>query len=255
MAYDISQTLDGGYILVGYSNSMDGQVSTNLGEDDFWIVRLDEFGEIIWQKSFGGSHSEWPFAVKQSLDGSFVIAGWSDSNDGDVSGNHGLKDYWIIKIDGSGNLLWEKSLGGSGEDIARSIDVTFDGGYIVAGTSHSEDGNVTGHVGSSDFWIVKLDTDGNISWEKSLGSPGDDRAFSIEQTMDLGYIIAGSSKTVGGNVSRNNGNWDYWVVKLDVSGDIIWEKNLGGTGGDIARSISQTNDGGYIVGGISILMI
>lgn len=251
MAYDISQTYDGGYILVGHSNSNDGHVSMNNGEDDFWIVRLDEFGEIIWQKSYGGSHSEWPFAVKQSSDGSFVIAGWSDSNDGDVSGNHGLRDYWILKLDPLGNLIWEKSLGGSGQDIARSIDVTFDGGYIIAGYTYSEDGDVTDQVGSSDYWIVKLDVDGNISWEKSLGSPGFDNAFSIEQTMDFGYIVAGCSNGVGGNVSGNKGSSDYWVVKLDVSGDIIWEKNLGGTGTDMAQSISQTNDGGYIVGGLS----
>ncbi len=153
-----------------------------------------------------------------------------------------------------GSHKWEKSLGGSGNDIIyrgkRSIEQTSDGGYILAGESTSSDGDVTGnHGGSYDYWIVKLDNTGAISWEKSLGGSDDDKPYSIEQTSDGGYIVAGQSLSTDGDVTGNHGNYDYWVVKLDNTGAISWQQSLGGSDYDIAYSVEQTSDGGYAIAG------
>ena len=250
-AFSIQQTTDGGYIVAGYSGSNDGDVTGNNGSFDYWIVKLDSSGNITWQKSLGGSGVDQAFSIQQTTDGGYIVGGSSQSNDGDVTGNHGDDDYWIVKLDPSGNITWQKSLGGMNEDIVSSIQQTTDGGYIVAGYSQSNDGDVTGNHGGLDYWIVKLDPSGNIIWQKSLGGTSLDNTNSIQQTMDGGYIIAGYSGSNDGDVTGNHGGYDCWIVKLDNTGNIEWQKSLGGTVTDYGRSIQQTSDGGYIVGGYS----
>src|SRR5690606_36383484 len=169
------------YILTGSSESNDGDVSGNHGNFDCWIVRLDNIGNIQWQKSLGGSQEDSSGQIQQTFDGGYIMVGYSRSNNGDVSGNHGHYDYWVVKLDMSGNIQWQKSLGGSGVDMAHSIQQTIDGGYIVAGLSQSNDGDVTGNHGGADYWIVKLDDNGNIDWQKSFGGTGSDNAYSIRQ--------------------------------------------------------------------------
>lgn len=251
--YSIQQTTDGGYIVAGSSNSNNGDVTGNHGGYDYWVVKLYSTGNIEWQKSLGGSDDEWAESIQQTTDGGYIVAGYTNSNDGDVTGNHGGYgyDYWIVKLDNSGNIEWEKSLGGSGNDYANSIQQTTDGGYIVAGFSDSNDGDVTGNHGHWDYWIVKLDSTGSIQWQKSLGGSAYDYAYSIQQTADGGYIVAGDSDSNNGDVSGNHGQLDYWIVKLNSCGNILWQKSLGGSSGDYARSIQQTTDGGYIVAGFS----
>jgi hypothetical protein len=248
-ANSIFQTQDGGYIMAGNSNSNDGDVSGNHGFDDYWIVKLDALGNINWQKSLGGSGYDRATSIIQTQDGDYIVAGYTHSNDGDVSGNNGIADSWIVKLDSLGNIIWQKSLGGSNWDATSSIIQTQDGGYIFAGASGSIDGDVSGNHGGRDYWIVKLDALGGISWQKSLGGSGNDDALSIIQTQDGGYIVAGVSPSNDGDVSGNNGDEDYWIVKLDALGDITWQKSLGGSSSDYANSITQTQDGGYIVAG------
>jgi len=248
-AYSIQQTSDAGYIVAGYTSSNDGDVSGNHGGSDLWIVKLDGLGNIQWQKSLGGSESEQPKSIQQTTDGGYIVAGTTRSNDGDVSGNHGETDYWIVKLDGSGSILWQKSLGGSDLESAESIQQTTDGGYIVAGTTRSNDGDVSGNHGGSDYWIVKLDGSGTIQWQKSLGGSENEGAESIQQTFDEGYIVAGSARSNDGDFSGNNGIHDFCIVKQDGSGTIQWQKCLGGSGRDEPYSIQLTTDGGYIVAG------
>ncbi|MDT8412112.1 MAG: T9SS type A sorting domain-containing protein [Vicingaceae bacterium] len=250
-AYSIEQTTDGGYIVVGYSSSTDGDVTGNNGNSDYWVVKLDGTGTIEWQKSLGGSGGDDARSIQQTADGGYIVAGSSNSTDGDVTGNQGDWDYWVVKLDGSGIITWQKSLGGSGSDIAYSIQQTTDGGYIVAGRSNSTDGDVTGNHGLYDYWVVKLDSIGTITWQKSWGGSGWDEASSIQQTIDGGYVVTGSSISTNGDVTGNHGYEDYWVVKLSSTGAIVWQKSLGGTKYDVAYSIQQTTDGGYIVAGTS----
>ena len=233
-ANDIQQTTDGGYIVAGHTYSNNGDVSENNGQRDYWIVKLTSSGNIDWEKSFGGSNKERTESIQQTNDGGYIIAGYTESDDGDVTVNHGSSDYWIVKLTSTGNLDWEISLGGSNVDMAQSVQQTSDGGYIVAGESYSNDGDVTANNGEYDCWIVKLTSAGDLDWQKSFGGSGSDGAYCIQQTADYGYIIAGYSTSSDGEVSENNGGYDYWIVKLNSSGNITWEKSLGGSSDEYA---------------------
>ncbi len=248
-AYSIQQTRDGGYIVAGGTLSNDGDVSGYHGSWDFWVVKLDREGNIEWQRALGGSKGDVAGSIQQTRDGGYIVAGWTESNDGDVSGNHGGKDFWVVKLDSEGDIEWQRALGGSCDDWAESIQQTNDGGYIVAGITYSNDGDVIGNYGERGFWVVKLDEEGNIEWQRVLGGSYNDEACSIQQTGDGGYIVAGGTASNDEDVSGNHGGWDFWVVKLDKDGNIEWQKCLGGSDDERAASIQQTRDGGYIVAG------
>ena len=248
----ILSTPDGGYIIAGHTDSNDGDVTSNAGERDVWIVKLSSSGAIQWQKTIGGAKNDYAYSFQSTPDGGYMVAGYTYSNNGDVSGNHGDADAWIVKLSSSGAIQWQKSLGGSSEDIARSIQPTVDGGYIVAGSTKSNNGDVSGNHGDADAWIVKLSSSGAIQWQKSLGGSNEDIARSIQLTTDGGYIVAGSAKSNNGDVSGNHGDQDAWIVKLSNDGTFQWQKSLGGTANDFVNSIQRTTDGSYIVAGQAI---
>ncbi len=251
IAFSIQEASDGGYIVAGYTKSNNGDVSGNHGDYDAWVLKLDSDGDIQWQKALGGSGWEEAWSVQQTTDGGFIIAGRSGSTDGDVTGFHGYLDYWVVKLNSLGELEWQKSLGGTGLDIGYTISQTDDGGYIVDGRAESTDGDLTGQHGSADFWVVKLNFEGKIEWEKSLGGTGLDRANDIHQTRDGGYIAIGQSTSINGDVTGGHGGNDYWVVKLTSDGNIEWQKSMGGSMDDFGRFVCQTDDGGYVTIGIT----
>ncbi len=154
---------DGGFIIAGHSVSNDGEVSGHhesfFQTYDCWIVKLDSNQNIVWQKSLGGSDFDYAYSVGQTSDGGFIVPGSSISLNGDVSGNHGLYDGWIFKLDSAGDLAWQKSLGGSSYDFLYSVKQTPDSGYLIAGTTRSNDDDVSGNHGWDDYWIVKLSSD------------------------------------------------------------------------------------------------
>ncbi len=256
---------DGGYVILGYTNSNDGDVKDwhegfdEFGHtDDFWIVKLDNDGTIVWQKTFGGSKGDMPGFIAAISTGEHIVVGTTFSNDGDVTMNHGENDAWIVRLDDDGNILWQKTLGGSRSDMANSAAVTPDGGYIMVGRTNSVDGDVSGwHEGynefgpNHDFWIVKLDNEGNVEWQKTLGGSGDDVANSVVVTPDGGYIVAGETNSNDGDVIGNHGGWerDFWVVKLDNEGNIEWQRVLGRSGDDRAESVAILPDGRCVVAG------
>jgi hypothetical protein len=254
-ANSIQQTSDSGYIVAGYSNSTDGDVIGNHGQDDYWVIKLNASGLVQWKKTYGGSGIDRASCVRQTTDGGYILAGYSVSGDGEVTGNHANADFWIVKLDANGNLIWERSLGGTDNEAAFSIEPTRDGGYIVAGYSRSSNsGDVTLSHGISDFWIVKLDQSGGIQWQNSYGGSDDEDATSIEQTTDGGYIVAGYTYSTDQDVALHHGtsrNSDYWILKLDGTGAVQWKNCYGGSNDDFAESIHQTGDGGYIVAGYS----
>jgi PKD repeat protein len=240
-------------VVAGATASRDGNVSGNHGSRDLWVVGLDVSGNLLWQRCLGGSGDDEGYSVQQTADGGYVVAGGTASNDGDVSGNHGGRDLWVVGLDGSGNPLWQRCLGGSKDECAQSIQQTADGGYVVAGQATSPDGDVGGTHGKlnySDYWVVKLDHSGNPSWKRCLGGRYIDEARSIQQTADGGYVVAGYSYSDDGDATGNHGNTkDFWVVKLDSSGSLSWQRSLGGFKNEEASSVSQTADGGYITAG------
>ncbi len=250
-AFCIKQTEDDGYILVGYTNSDNGTVVTgNLGWYDVWVAKLDATGNLEWQKTYGGLKHDWGYSIEPTLDGGYIIAGSTASNDGDVTENKGDYDYWIFKIDATGTLIWQKTYGGSDYEYARSVKQTPDGGYIVAGFTSSTDGDVIGnHSAVSDYWILKLDADGTLLWQKTLGGINHDAAYDIQLTSDGGFIIAGPAASYNGDITGSHGSWDFWVVKLNATGTLVWQKALGGNSEDFAHSIQQTSDDGFIVTG------
>jgi hypothetical protein len=248
-ASSIQRTSDGGYILAGVTQSNNGDVSGNHGENDFWVVKLDADGVIQWQKALGGSDFDLARSVQQTTDGGYVVTGSSPSSDGDVTGGHGGTDVWVVKLDPDGMVDWQETYGGTDDDGGSAIQQTSDGGYIIAGNSRSNDGDVTGNHGGPDAWVLKLDVGGTLQWQKCLGGTGYDATYSVQQTSDGGYILAGETGSNDGDVSGNHGGdgIDCWIVKLDGSGNLQWQKTLGGSGNDVAASIRQTDDGGYIM--------
>jgi hypothetical protein len=184
-----------------------------------------------WTKTFGGSGNDHGHSVQQTSDGGYVIAGSTGSY------GAGSADVWLIKTDSSGNMAWNKTFGGSGNDYGHSVQQTSDGGYVIAGSTGSYG------AGNDDVWLVKTDSSGNAAWNKTFGGSSEDHGYSVRQTSDGGYIIAGLTGSYGA------GNDDVWLIKTDSSGNMAWHRTFGGSGNDYGHSVQQTSDGGYIIAG------
>ena len=253
-------TADGGWIVGGSSSSPAGgnKTSTSYGGKDFWVVRLDASGAKVWDKSFGGAGDDLLFSVQQTEEGGFVLGGYSASAPGGnkTSANYGLGDMWIIRLDASGNKIWEQTCGGTGEDGLFAVQQTGDGGFVCAGYSYSTAGGNknSANFGGSDFWLVRLDANGAKLWDKSYGGADDDTCYSLQQVTN-GIVLAGASLSVrgGGKTSVNYGGTDFWLVRTDASGNKLWDQSYGGTGEDGVLSVSvlPTGDGGFLLGGDS----
>jgi hypothetical protein len=250
-AWSIKPTSDRGFIISGYALSSNGNVTVNHGEADFWVVKTNESGEIQWQKSYGGSAYDIAHSGIQTNDGGYIFAGYTYSNDGDVTGNHGDSDCWIVKTDESGEIEWKKCYGGLNLESASSIIQTADGGYIIAATCSSNNGDVTTLLGHHDMWIVKIDASGTIQWQHSYGGNGWDYTYCIIQTDDGGYIFTGFTESNNGDVTVNYGRSDVWVVKINQIGTLEWQKSYGGSQDDYGTSICKTSDGGYVLAATS----
>jgi len=249
--YSFKQTPDSGYILIGYTFSTDGDVTMNHGYKDMWLIKTDKDGNIVWQKTFGGTSSDDGYSIDFTADGGFILCGNSGSIDGDVSGNHGMLDVWLVRTDSLGNIIWQNSYGGNKDEIGNSVIATNDGGFVVAGrTGTSSNGNVVGYYGNNDFWVFKVDSVGTFLWQRCLGGSLYDQAFSIKATIDNGYIIAGSTRSLDHDLSSG---WvtgeETWIVKIDSVGNIIWNRTFGGTDDESYHSVILTSDGGYLMVG------
>jgi hypothetical protein len=242
----VMQTSDGGYVLAGYTGAG--------GNRDVLILRLDSSGGVVWQKVMGGSYVDTASDIRQTTDGGYIVAGTSySSTSGIVGASHGSGDVWVIRLDQTGTVVWQRLYGGYGDDNGYSIRQTSDGGYILTGSTYSDNsGDVGPNHGPDDMWVVKLDSSGTIQWQKVLGGNAHETGYSIRQTTDGGYIVAGvTGSNNTGDVGPSHGNGDYWVVKLNSAGTIQWQKVLGGSKVDNGRAVEQTSDGGYIVTGYS----
>lgn len=208
---------------------------------------------IIWEGNYGGRHVEKAHSIQETPDGGYILAGFSCSQDGQVSFTgldkmNACQDFWIVKLDSWGILQWERSLGGSHIDIAYSVDKTSDNGCIVAGETWSNDGNVTGLHGGSDYWVVRLDSNGNLLWEKAYGGERIDQLANIQETQDKGYLVMGYSESNSGDVSSDHPQGAIWMIKLDPAGNLIWQKSVSGLLGRI-NGLKVTSDHGYIIAG------
>ncbi|MBN8680699.1 MAG: T9SS type A sorting domain-containing protein [Chitinophagales bacterium] len=247
--HSIKSIQDQGWVFAGSTNSNNFHVSGNHGLRDAWVVKLDSTGSIEWQKCLGGSGYDEAWDIVETSDGGYIVVGNSDSNDGDLLENNGLNDIWIIKLDNNGSLLWQHTYGGSDNERGFAVTCTADGGFILAGKSFSDDGDVGELLGGYDYWVLKLNYEGKIEWTRILGGSGHDDGSDIIQTYDGGYAVFGQSRSMDMDVSDNHGNYDLWLVKLDLEGKLVWERSYGGTNEDYGRSIIQSLDGGFIMVG------
>ncbi len=259
-SYDLVETADGGFFFTGFlditSAKADGYTDksytlTRHGVGEFWGTKLNAQGELLWRKYFGGSNNDRAHAVVTSNEGGFVMAGFTESNDFDISNSRGSYDFWVVKIDGLGALVWERSYGGSGIEIAQDIAKTEDGGYIITGSTFSTDGDVFSNHGESDVWVIKVDSNGNIIWEKTYGGTRFDGAEGISATQDGGFVISGNSKSNDLDLFENAGENDLWLLKIDGLGNLLWQQSFGGAGLEYGFDAIQTGDGGLRLAGES----
>jgi gliding motility-associated-like protein len=250
-AFSVDLANDGGYFIAGLSESSDGDVHVNHGDRDMWIIKIDANGKLVWEKSLGGAGTEEANSVRATADGGCIVAGWTESINGDVISNHGKRDAWIVKLSSAGAVEWQKTYGGSSFEEASCLQLTADGGYIVAGYATSADGDVSGNHNSlgpfSDVWIIKLNSTGSLQWQKCYGGKFNERADYIQLAADGGYIATGYAESSDGDLTCNAGNTDAWIIKINSSGSLQWQKSAGGNGSDRGNCIQPLSDGNYIV--------
>ena len=256
---ELIQTKDGGFILAGSSNSnISGEKSANgRGGMDVWIVKLNKLGEKVWDKTFGGNNDDWCSSFAGTADGGVIIGGSSLSNiSGEKTENtRGGFDYWVLKLDSKGTLQWDKTIGGDAHEFCQNIFQTADRGYIIAGSSLSGiSGEKTEYSrGGADYWAVKLDKNGNIQWDKTIGGSGDDWCNAMIQTKSHGYmLIGGSLSSASGDKSEyDRGGSDYWLVNLDRKGKLLGEKTVGGYYDDWGSAVAEPEKNTFWIGGHS----
>jgi hypothetical protein len=220
------QTSDGGYAIAGYTTSF------GAGKPDVYVVKLDAEGNLQWTKTIGGPELDAGLSLTQTSDGGYAIAGPTSSF------GTGGTDVYVVKLDANGNLQWTKTIGGKNDDAGLFLIQTSDGGYAIAG------GTISFGVGEPDVYVVKLDANGNLQWTKTIGGPGNEAGYSLIQTSDGGYTIAGYTNSFGA------GEWDVYVVKLNADGNLQWTKTISAKNEDLGKlSLIQTSDGGYAIAG------
>jgi hypothetical protein len=250
----IRPTNDNGYVLIGSAGSLNYDVIGNHGFSDIWVVKLNNSGNLLWQKCIGGSSFDFGCDIQQTTDGGFILCGYTASSDGDVIGLHGNSyDILVCKISSIGSIQWTKALGGFSDDRGYGIKQTLDGGFLVVGkTQSNNNGDVVGFtqgngVNDYDAWAVKLNTAGTIQWTKCFGNIKNDYFNSIEQLNGGGYFFCGSSASFYG--AGNHGESDYWVVKSDLQGNLLWQKQFGGSLDDLNSAFRKSNTNGFLLTG------
>ncbi len=241
---------DNSIMIFATTSSLDGNVHDSHGGKDYWVVKLNSSGGILWKKSYGSSQDDNLNSVITSSDGNFVLLGSSRGNDGDVSNNHGGADGWIVKINNIGDIIWQYSYGGSNYDDLYSIKQTLDNGYIAVGITYSSDGNLASNYGGNDIWIVKLSQTGIMEWNKNYGGSNQDNVQKSTkiQEVENGYVILGSTVSSDINISGHHGSSDGWIFKISQTGNLIWQRALGGSSYDFLYDIKQVNNN-YILSG------
>ncbi len=217
----VRQTSDGGYIITGYTRSY------GAGDYDAWLIKTDSDGTEEWNRTFGGTGLDWGHSVQQTSDGGYIIAGRTDPYAG------ARADAWLIKTDLNGTEQWNRTFGTDACEYAASVQQTYDGGYIIAGRTSSYGAEVI------DAWLIRTDSNGIEQWNRTFGGPYYDYGYSVLQTTDGGYIMAGST----------NNRQDAWLIKIDPDGNEEWNSIFGGAAMDEGYSVNQARDGGYIIAG------
>ncbi|MDD3187355.1 MAG: hypothetical protein PHD02_02650 [Bacilli bacterium] len=248
-------TSDGGYLISGYTSSNNGDITDgNNGSNAVFVIKLDNTGQIEWNKTYGGTGDDRSTNLITTSDGDYLISGYTSSNNGDITdGNNGSNDVFVIKLDNTGQIEWNKTYGGTGDDRSTNLITTSDGGYLISGITASKDGDITdGNKGLYDAWILKIDSSGILNWNKTYGGTGDDSPIDLITTSDGGYLIGGVTNSNDGDIAGGNkGLYDAWILKIDSSGILNWNKTYGGSSSDRSTNLITISDGGYLISGIT----
>jgi hypothetical protein len=223
--HSVQQTSDGGYIITGPTTSF------GAGDEDVYLIKTDAYGDTLWTRTYGGRDYDDGRSVQQTTDGGYIIAGCTNS--------FGVGDYdvYLVKTDASGDTMWTRTFGGSGYDEGNSVQQTGDGGFIIAGQTWSYG------AGENDVYLIRTDAGGNALWTKVYGGAGQDCGYSAQQTADSGFIIAGETQSFGAGLS------DIYLIRTNADGDTLWTRTYGDTDIDVAFSVRQARDSGFIITG------
>lgn len=251
-AHKIISTSDGGYFVTGYADySGIGRSGRNIlhGVGEYYGIKLDASGEKEWDVYFGGTQNDRVFDVVETSDNDLIMVGYSESNDFDVTDNHGSYDYWVIKINSTGGLVWKKSFGGTGLDQATGIAKSINNTFLITGTSNSNDGDITSNKGNNDVWVICIDGNGTKIWDKSFGGTDFDVANSIKAMSNGNFVISGHTRSSNLDIDNNKGQNDFWVLTISPSGHLLWQNNFGGSNFDFAYDATETADKGIVIVG------
>jgi uncharacterized delta-60 repeat protein len=228
VAYGLDLTPDGGFVVVGATTAF------GAAGLDTWVLRLDAQGDVVWQKRYGGGGSDVGYSIRTTFDGGFVVAGFT------TSFGAGSYDAWVLRLDAVGNVLWQRAYGGGLQDWANSVDLTTDGGFVVAGYTESFG------VGANDVWVLRLDGSGSVQWTTTYGGAADDYAYAVQTLPDGDLVVAGFTTSFGAVYLG-----DFWVLRLRPDGGVVWQKRYGGVSYDWAYAIQAMPDGGLVIAGMS----
>ena len=255
-ALAIVKSIDNGYVIVGNTRSNDGDiVDKTTTDEDFWVLKISETGAILWNRTFGGTNNDSATDISNTADGGYIISGGTRSDDGDITtGNAGFIDYWILKLDANGEKQWGKTFGFLGEDVANQVFQTKDGGYFVTGYFDFNGANGGGNDGRSqhaggEYWAIKMAPSGEYIWRRFFGGFNDDESYAAIETSDGGFLLLGASESPDGDITDNNGGYDYWVVKIDANGTKLWTRSYGGSEIETGYAATTTNDGNFLLVG------
>lgn len=257
--HDIVPAGPDAYLVGGLTSSAtDGDVSgAPNGAEDYWVVKIDLEGNKIWDRRYGGSGLDRIWNMAPVGDNGFILAGTSNSDiGGDKSeDSRGAVDYWVVRIDNEGEIIWDRTYGGAGaEDLAGGVFTTSDNGFIISGYSDSDAGfeKSENSRGESDYWVLKLDSNGDVEWDRTLGGLGEDQSWSLWPGENGFYVGGLSTSGVSGEKTEpSRGSTDFWLLYLDYSGNIIWDRTYGGNNQETLLDITPASSGGFYLAGQS----
>ena len=263
-ASSLEKTNDGGYIASGYSRGAGGDVGNNEGFHDFWVVKFTASGDLQWEKSFGFPGSDKAYKARQTQDGGYIVSGVLDvsasEGEGGLGSNradqyasrsiqHAGGDYWLIKLSATGQMQWRNYFGGTFTDTAYDVLQTSNGEYLVIGTSDSDDVDISGNIGTYDFWVIRVSVNGEILWEKNYGGTQIENVYAASKTTDGNFLLFGDTRSDDVDVTSDFGKADIWGIKINEQGALLSQQSYGGSEFETAKHITNLSNGNYLITG------
>lgn len=237
-----------GFYVIGSSSSKEGEYSNNHGSFDVWFAQFNFAGKLLWHKNYGGSGSDNGLDIWHKENGNFIIAGTTSSNDVDIEQNKGLSDIWLFEINKEGNILWEKTFGGSDYEYFGGLCVDKNDDIFIVGGTKSVDGDVSFNHGDKDVWLIKTNDEGVLLKEKTFGGSDSDDGKVIRKSHTNNLIITALTRSEDGDITKLFGMNDYWILEVDKYCNLMWQRSYGGSQNDAPKDMLVTDDG-YLIGG------